>query len=455
MAGFEDYMAKFNERLSSYIPAQNDWTPADEALFRPRDFYRIPLAEAEDLQFKAIKSTFILHYNRNAMYRAFCHEAGVSPADLKQPDDLVKIPLIPDRFFKEHPDGKDFAIWLGNLCTGDLPKIVIRSSNPSFDEVIDAFNQAGMVVSFSSGTSGRSTVIPRDQRTYRTSQYAASKSIVTMVYPGWDFDVYGYLLMPNPMKTNVYAGKVCGIYFDAIKDVRVAINREISARVIRLTMSREKSLRSAIIRFIYKAATIRMVDQIIQWLEVHARANHRIALVGAPFIVSSVIQKLRKQGRSFDFHEQGSVITGGGWKAFEEHRIGVAEFRRQVEETLGIQEKVCLDVYGMVEGNGWMVQCPEGHYLHVPYSYYKPLVLDQDNKPLDYGEWGRYAFLDAAALSYPGFILTSDMVRMLEHCPVCDRPGPVLEPEIRRVVGEDIRGCAEEVRQVISADLGG
>ena len=39
-----------------------------------------------------------------------------------------------------------------------------------------------------------------------------------------------------------------------------------------------------------------------------------------------------------------------------------------------------LDIYGMVEGNGWMVHCPEGHYLHSPYSYYKPLVLDEEYK---------------------------------------------------------------------------
>jgi hypothetical protein len=102
-----------------------------------------------------------------------------------------------------------------------------------------------------------------------------------------------------------------------------------------------------------------------------------------------------------------------------------------------------------------MVHCPEGHYLHAPYTYYQPLVLDQDGKPVGYGEWGRFAFLDAVAQSYPGFVITGDIVRMLEHCPACDRPGPVLEPEIRRAAGEDIRGCAEEVRKVISADLGG
>ena len=43
---------------------------------------------------------------------------------------------------------------------------------------------------------------------------------------------------------------------------------------------------------------------------------------------------------------------------------------------------------------------------------------------------------------------------MLERCPVCDRPGPVLEPEVTRVIGKEMRGCAEEVRKMMSVDLG-
>jgi len=65
--------------------------------------------------------------------------------------------------------------------------------------------------------------------------------------------------------------------------------------------------------------------------------------------------------------------------------------------------------------------------------------------PAEYGEWGRYAFLDASAQSYPGFIISGDRVRMFEHCPVCDRPGPVLDREIERAKGEEVRGCAEEL----------
>jgi len=101
-----------------------------------------------------------------------------------------------------------------------------------------------------------------------------------------------------------------------------------------------------------------------------------------------------------------------------------------------------------------MVHCPEGHYLHAPYSYFKPLVLDKEFHPVGYGEWGRFAFLDAAAFSYPGFIITGDKVKLLERCPVCDRSGPVLEPEVKRAQGEEIRGCAEEMRKMLSSDVG-
>jgi hypothetical protein len=133
----------------------------------------------------------------------------------------------------------------------------------------------------------------------------------------------------------------------------------------------------------------------------------------------------------------------------------VAEFRKLMQEFLGIKPEHCLDIYGMVEGNGWMVLCPEGHYLHIPYTYYHPMVLDDEFKPLGFGEWGRFAFLDGSTYSYPGFIISGDKVRMLEHCPVCDRPGPVLEPEVTRAVGKEMRGCAEELRRMISSDVGG
>ena len=452
---FDAYIKKFDDYLQKYFPPKDAWTPADEAVYKPADLYRIPLKEAAEMQLRSLKWTFNYQYTNNAMYRNFCKDRNISPSDIKTNDDLVKIPMIPDTFFKDYPTGRDFAVWLSNIFTGTLPKIVIKQKDPTYDEVINAFNETGMLVSYSSGTSGRHTFIPRDRRTFNISEYTVAKCAITMIYPLWSYDLNGMLLMPNPKRTNVYAGKVCTIFFDAIHDVQVAIDRDVSTELIRMTMSGEKGVKASVVKYFVKRESAKMVDFIIHWLEKFEKTDQTIALVGAPYILAVVMEKLQREGRSFNFGERGAVATGGGWKAFEGQRVPVVEFRKQVEKVLGIPEKYCVDLYGMVEGNGWMVHCPEGHYLHMPYSYYKGVVVDDEYKPVGYGEWGRYGFLDAAAYSYPGFILSGDKVRMLEHCPVCDRPGPVLEPEVKRAVGEEIRGCGEEVRRMLSSDLGG
>jgi hypothetical protein len=368
---------------------------------------------------------------------------------------LEKIPLISDRFFKEHPEGRDFATWIANVFTGKLPRITIPQSEPNFEQVIQAFNQAGLVIAYSSGTSGLQTVIPRDQYTFYLSEYAAARALLAMIFPNWDYHMSSYLLMPNPHKTYVYAGKVSEILFDAIDDVSVAIDRVVPAHVVRMAMSGERSVKASFVRLFSRLSSINMINRIIRWLEYHQNTDRRLAMIGAPYIVWSVMNRLRKQGRRFDLSDRLGILTGGGWKVYEGYRLPAAEFRQQTQEMLGVLPENCLDLYGMVEGNGWMVHCPEGHYLHVPYTYYKAMIVDENYKPLGYGKRGRFAFLDSAALSYPGFIVTGDVATMLQHCPVCDRPGPVLEPEIQRASGEDMRGCGEEVRRMVAVDAGG
>ncbi len=453
MIDFASYIELFDKQVKEYLPPQN--TPLYEALVKYKDIYRIPLHEADKLQFSCIKHAFVHHYNNNQFYHKFCKEHKITPDDIKTNKDLTKIPLIPDKFFKDYPSGKDFATWLANIYTGELPNITIKQKKPTFDDVINAFNEAGVIVTYSSGTSGRHTFIPRDKRTFYNSEYAAAKSLVGMIYPHWKHDSYGYLLMPNPKKNFIYAGKALEIYFDAVKDVKVAIDRAVNTQLIEMTMGGKRGVKSSIVRYFAFKQSKDMIDNIINWLEKHEKTDDTINLVGAPYILYAVMEKLKMQGKRFDFSNRGAVATGGGWKIQEHKRMPVQEFRKEVHEILGIQEEYVVDIYGMVEGNGWMIHCPEGHYLHTPYSYYKALVLDEEFKPAEYGEWGRFAFLDGAATSYPGFIATGDQVRLLEHCPVCDRPGPVLEPEVKRAKGEEVRGCAEEVRRMLSSDLGG
>ena len=62
MIGFDEYIGEFDKCVCKYIPPIDNWNPADEALYKPKDLFRIPLKEAKQLQFKAVKFAFNHHY---------------------------------------------------------------------------------------------------------------------------------------------------------------------------------------------------------------------------------------------------------------------------------------------------------------------------------------------------------------------------------------------------------
>lgn len=446
-----------NKRLEAYIPKEENMAPPDKALYEADSMFNTKKEVADKYRLDAIKYAFKLHYENNKFYHDFCVEHNVKPDDIKSIEDFSKIPLVSHKFFKDYPSGKDFAVWLANIMTGDIPKIKIDKKNPSFDDVIKSFGNSGITVAYSSGTTGKFTFIPRDERTFKSAEYSIARSVIEMLYQWWEYDSYAYLLFPHSFKTNLYVGKVTSVLFDAIKDVRAAIDREITTDIIRISMGRPQGLKEKAMAGMLKLASKRMnekmVNDIIEWMEKLENTDKRIFFAGAPFILNMVMDKMDREGIKFDFGDRGAVMTGGGWKTQEDRRMPVQEFREKVKKFIGIPENQCLDLYAMVEGNGFMTQCPEGHYLHIPYNYYYPMVLDENNEPVGYGEYGKFAFLDSLARSYPGFIYTGDRVKLLERCPVCDRPGPVLEPEVKRMAGEEIRGCAEEMRRMLLSDL--
>jgi long-chain-fatty-acid---luciferin-component ligase len=440
-------ITKLNRLLADYIPPQDTWSPADKALYKPVDLFRVPCDEALEIQLKAIKHAFTHHYNNNKFYHKYCEEEDIRPGDIKTVDDLDTIPLVPDAVFKQHPLGRNFALWLATVFTGELPSIVIKGANPTFDDVINAFNAAGMVVTYSSGTSGRHTVIPRDMRTYLTQQYAHAKLKSCLC----DFMAADHVLMfyPRWTQTNLFIGRDMAHMSDLLNDVRYALDFEISADLALKAMTTKEQERA---RPSAQERQRKIVENAMMWLERYETSTDVIGLEGGPFLILELIETLEREGKRFEFGERLMIGTAGGWKVSEDKRISAADFRKRVEEVLGIPEINCWDLYGSVEMGGVVSTCPEGHYFHVPYTWFKPLVLDSSFTPVGYGERGRFAFLDGLAGSYPGFITTGDEVRMLEHCPVCDRPGPVLEPEIRRSKGAEGRGCAEVIRRVLAEE---
>jgi len=452
---YGEYISKFDALTAQYIPDHKGWTPSEQAVYGPSHYFRLENREADELRFKAVKYQLNRHFQSNRTYRTYCDELKFDPDKIRSAEDLNNVPVVSTDFFKSYPSGREFALWLANIYTGELPKVRIRSKEPTHDEVIQSFNDAGMAVAYSSGTSGRHTFIPRDKRAFLSNEYSMAKGAISMFYPIWGHDMRSFLMMPNPFKTNLFAGRLGTIMYDIMKDVEVALDREVNTETVRQSMVKGDSLMGKLTKYVVSRTTQRSIDRIVNWIGERSKDGSRIALVGVPFMLHYVLNELKERGKSFDIGGRTMILTGGGWKAHEDQRIPEAQFRKDVEELLGVHPEHCLDMYGMVEGNGWMIQCPEGHHFHVPHSYIHPMVLDDDNHNLGYGKVGRFAFLDGSMGSYPGFIVTNDKVSMLEHCPHCDRPGPVLEPGITRMPGKEMRGCGEEVRKMMAADVGG
>jgi len=107
-------VATSKERLYKFTPPKEKWTPIEKALFTPREFY-LEYNKTQDLVFEAIKYSFDHHFKNNTIYQRICVVNNFKPDMIKSKDDLPKIPLLPDSFFKDYPAGKEFLIWLDNV----------------------------------------------------------------------------------------------------------------------------------------------------------------------------------------------------------------------------------------------------------------------------------------------------------------------------------------------------
>lgn len=439
-------------REIGYVPLKDTWTPIDEALYGVETLFRLPNKKADELRFNAIKHAFHYWYKECKWYHMYCNEFDFRPESLKTSDDLDKLPLISHRFFKAYLEGREFVNWLISISINKVDKPRVNKRNPSMDDLIDIFAKKGLMAVYSSGTSGRFSFIPKDHITYMRSQYALGKMGISEMLEHWyDESAYAYLCGPNPSKTNMWVGKVVKLMDDVYEDVQYAIDREITTQLMRISNGDIRGLSDAVMAAAMQlmGTTRKITSNIIKWLEERDKAGDRVFIAEAPFIMHRVMNQLEKQGRTFDFGEKGAIITGGGWKLHDSEEIPLKEFRDKAEQILGIPHMNNIDLYTMVESNWHAIQCPEGHYLHLPPTLVYPLVLDENNEPVPHGETGRLAFIDHMANSYPGAIITGDMVTLLEECPVCERIGPVLEPNVRRMTGEEVRGCAEEMRKLM------
>ena len=446
-------MIELNKRLRKFIAPEESWTPVEKALFIP-DFFFSNYEKNQDLLLPAIKYSFKHHFDNNALYRRLCEINKITPDVVKSMDDLKKIPLVPDTFFKDYPEGKGFLSWLDNIFTGSTLISSFKTDVPSHDDIIEEYNRRGISIMFTSGTSGRFSFIPRDTRSWGRLKYSAMKSVMELMDYNQNDTVV--LLIPDPRLTNLTIASLFGIAFDLYnpENIHIALeNTKITTQFLRMQRAeaigiREKIKAKAISKFspiVQKKSDLRMINI----LEDKEKEGKRVNIAGPPFWLDRIMERMKKEGRTVNLPDS-QVLTGGGWKAEEDKRTPEEIFREKVEEVLGIPQNRYHDVYAMSECSSVFLSC-EGHYKHVPPTII-PLVLDEELNPIGYDEYGRFAFIDPIPKSYPGFIVTGDKIKLLERCPVCNREGPVIDIEVTRMPGSEGRGCAAVMAELMQQE---
>jgi hypothetical protein len=292
------------QRLKHVILPQDQWTPVDKALYGVSDLYYVDKEEAESLRWEAIKYAFSHHYLHNEFYRRYCKVDGVTPGDIISPSDLTKIPLIPDTFFKDYPQGEGFIEWLGKIYTGTLPEIHLRK-NPSFQDILEALDEKGVKVTFTSGTTGRFSFFPRGQLTWKRQQYSIANGVMDVFGKGYDPDRIFMAFTPNPHKTYLYLGRAQTVIYDALfsqENIHYLVDRKMTPDSIRISRGMARGPKEILMAKLAKHVQKRLVSRFVRKLETFATEKRPIVLAGTPSLIESIVNQLEQEGKDLSFN---------------------------------------------------------------------------------------------------------------------------------------------------------
>ncbi len=434
-----------------YIPREN-WMEVDKLIYGLDDYFSYNAEEVEKIRLNAIRESFSHHYSNNLFYHNYCRENGVKPDDIKSLDDLGKIPLLEDKFFKEYPSDKPKQLyeWLYTVSSVDIGKFDFKGK--SLEEFLEwTEEKLNGVVTHSSGTTGKFSFMFRDARTRNRMFYSADKILLFSIYPP---DDNAHIVYPGPVKTHLTMGRWVAEGTKIFDDEHrhFLTDRKLSMDIIRIMSGQIGGMGDKLKLLLIQKAMHKGQLKLIKLLEEIEKRNEQMYMVTFPFQLYDLMKIMEEKGIYLDLGKTDSVIiTGGGWKIHENIKITSDEMADRIEKFFGIKRENYRDIYGMSEMNALALEC-DARYKHFPPWIY-PMVLDEDYEPVGFGEEGRFAFLDAAAHSYPGFIITGDKVKLLEECPECGNKGIVIEGEITRMAGAEAKGCGNLMRELMVEEM--
>ncbi len=378
-------------------------------------------AEVENLRRTALCLNHQRYCRLIPRYRTLA--AGQNLLAAVDPDTIVNELMFTTDLFKSYQpawlSGGDFVAltdWLSSLFSAPIAA--------SLDGVTDIsewrtrLRAAGVFVTYSSGTSGRMSFVPRDQMTWN----ALRRNSTAYADRSW--------FAAAPGQRPVFDCLVAGPQGDG-----TGIQGAGAGLASWATRS----------HFLFDGAPTGAkgpdaYERAIAFIRGSREAERRLLIFGVPFQVRRLCDQVLARCGPLPLASGSMVVTGGGWKSFAGERIPRHQLEELIASAFGIARTQSVDGYSTAELSCTLIGCAEGAY-HVP-PLMEAVVLDEALMGNIGAEGtGILGFLDPFALSYPGFIITGDLGKLRSGGCGCGRTGWFIDGEIRRAPGQELRGC--------------
>ncbi|MGH8070004.1 MAG: hypothetical protein ACRERE_33125 [Candidatus Entotheonellia bacterium] len=409
----------------------------------------MPEREAVALRYMAIRESFRYHLQHNAFYRRYAEAANVGVDDLRDPEDLAKIPLVPEHLFKGCPGPDAFIAWLGSLSSDEITWPMDGIPNRSYDEQIALLNRDdGIQVESTGGLNDTASFLPSDSVTRRRRAHwniltffamypenlHRSERVSVTLSPR-DFR-WASLIVPEGREQTL---------LDQPQD------REAVAQAF--LVLKPRGVLERFFRRRHASEGMALLERLVERLKAISAAGAPGVLWAPASLLYALARFALEQNVGLRLGGEWQIMRSEGWQSMQDQPLSEAELRTFASQALGVPPQRIYDLYGVPEGLGLCaLSCEEG-YKHIPHTVVHPMVVSEAMEPLDDGMWGRFAFLNPLIQAFPGFIVTEHRVRLLRRCPACDRRGPVLDRDISPMHDGEDRSCGNMVRQIIAERL--
>ncbi|VWX52073.1 hypothetical protein [Novosphingobium sp. 9U] len=428
------------------------------------DCYQHSATELREVQVAALDERLQEQGQHIRLVSFRARDGGVSRIECL--DDAVPL-LLPHTAYKSYPEtfltgGKwdKLTKWLGTVSAHPTDGVDLTGVE-SIDQWVEACGKAGLYVSCSSGTTGKSAMLVASQADLdfagrdgvdavqwgsdirvgdkRTPAGAASAVAYTPRNAAMGQALMGAFVNPEAERFQSGLPPVTIGSLTQMVTLRKAIGDGTAKPDEIAAFEAESARRQAAL----DAAQVGAVEDII------SKRNERLYITGMWGALYPFAKAVREAGFSgSDFHPENGVYLGGGLKRAQLP----PDYREFVYETFNLHPRFIYQMYGMQELNSSMPRCQAGHRYHVP-PWVVALPLDKTGESLvehdDQGEIEcRAAFFDLSLDGRWGGVISGDRIHLDFRPCACGAKSPSIRDDIARYAdleGDDKIGCAGTV----------